>query len=183
MRTFAAIKIPLNNDQRVLLEELKVSMGNKPMRWVDWSGLHLTLFFFGKTSSALVSSFNLFLKDLTSEIDPFDLTINGLSVFGAASNPKVLWLGIKPCDELNYLQDKISGFATANGFRTSNHGFKPHITLARIKAISNTDNFLRVLKSYNHKIQWQLNVDRIILYKSELNPDGARYSPILWHLL
>ena len=183
MRTFAAIKIPLKDEQYALLEAVKLSMANQSIKWVDWYGLHLTLFFFGESSPAFVARLNLFLQDLASTMDSFDLSIKGLGFFGQKNKPKVLWLGTEPNEELNLIQDKISSFATKNGFCVSNQGFNPHITLARIKSVSVFDEFSQVLKSFNDKIRWQVHVDRIILYKSELNPKGARYSPVLWHLL
>lgn len=183
MRTFAAIEIPLKTKHYAQLEEIKNGMASESMKWVDWSGLHLTLFFFGESSLLFIDEFNKFLKALTSQIHSFELCIKGLGVFGQTNNPKVLWLGIEPNATVDLLQDKISLFAAQNGFHAKVEVFNPHITLSRIKGVSNVNCFLQELRSYNDKVFWQLTVDKVTLYKSEINPKGSRYSPVLWHFL
>ncbi|MFA5648575.1 MAG: RNA 2',3'-cyclic phosphodiesterase [Bacteroidales bacterium] len=183
MRTFAAIEIPLKIEQYAQLDVIKQSMANESIKWVDWSGLHLTLFFFGESSSVFIDKFNEFLQGLTSDFFSFDLRIKGLGVFGPNDNPKVLWLGIEPNATVNLLQEKVSLFAAQNGFHAKVDGFNPHITLARIKGISNINCFMQNLESYSDKVSWQLHIDKVTLYKSEINPKGSRYTPVFLHSL
>jgi len=56
------------------------------------------------------------------------------------------------------------------------HGkFKPHLTLGRIKFISDLFVFHEILNDFNKDQLQVLKVDKLILYESILKPQGPEY--------
>ena len=112
--------------------------------------LHLTLAFIGETDR---------LRSVRGVIDEcadesFDITIGGSGRFGA-----LYWAGIKRCEKLEALADRIQNGLREQGFEIENREFKPHITLARQVA---ADKPIRL-----NIPETTMSVSRISLMKSE----------------
>jgi 2'-5' RNA ligase len=75
------------------------------------------------------------------------------------------------------LQKKIDRGLAPLGFEMEKRPFHPHLTLARIKSLKGTAALMNVIKSNQEKSHiGECLINRIILFRSELHPDGARYT-------
>ncbi|MDX9846508.1 MAG: RNA 2',3'-cyclic phosphodiesterase [Tenuifilaceae bacterium] len=178
MRTFIAIKIPVEQKLKVVLRELKDALSFERIKWVDFHTLHLTLFFLGDTPAPVVDRIGNLFKEHLYGFSEFSISIKGLGVFGSKANPKVLWVGVEPNPELKLLERKVVELIEPLGYKPDARGFNPHITIGRIKSVGDTGLLDELVLEHETLLFQQSCIDEVILYKSELMPQGPRYTPI-----
>jgi 2'-5' RNA ligase len=179
IRAFIAIEMPdavvaaLGGLQRELQSRrLKV-------RWVRPENIHLTLKFLGDIKPADIEAIDGAMADTVSGHSPFALTMNGIGFFPNVKRPRVMWVGLG--GGIRHLFDLQAGLADRlcdSGFPREKRPFKAHLTLGRIRQATRPDQFKRVLQQYADWGDQQFSVDRIVLFRSELKPAGAVYSPL-----
>jgi len=178
MRTFIALEIPLSPNSLMLLGNLKQSLSNNKIRWVNLNTLHLTLFFLGETNALQVKSVESVFRDYASQFAPVELTVKGAGTFGHKANPKVLWLGVEGNEALHDLHTIINKKVEPIGFAPDKRGFNPHITVGRIKDVSSLCDFYDSVSSFKGVTFQHSLIEKITFYKSTLTPSGAMYTPI-----
>ncbi len=146
---------------------LRGKMGRMRASWVKEENYHITLMFIGEVPDKEVSA----IKDKLSAIRfrPLTLTLFHVGYFG--NPPKVLWVGVQPSENLTDLASQVNNILGGNMDR-----FHPHITLARIKGRVSSDFYSTVDSAMVKPLEW--NVDRFILFRSQLAPGGSIYTPL-----
>ena len=130
---------------------------------------HLTLKFLGEVED---DSAKENLRDISSKA--FTLEAEQFGAFPNMKHAAVLWLGLKENASLNALKQKID--LALKDFK-DDHSFYPHITLARVKYVSDKDKFAEMLsKAIAEKKSFF--VDKFILFKAELTAAGHVYSVV-----
>lgn len=167
MRLFVAIEIP----ETVRAEIQAVAPQPGPsLRVVKSEQWHLTLHFLGETDLGAVTAA---LGGLSFE--PFELRLAGAGQF-RARDERVLWLGFEHSRELIELHSEVGRRLTAGiGYRPESRPYRPHLTVARRRmrhAGNEVDGFLADAKN------WQSSpflVTDVVLFQSELTPQGPKY--------
>jgi 2'-5' RNA ligase len=131
VRLFTAIEIP--EAQRVRLGLLRAPLGGA--KWVDPENMHITLRFAGDIDETVADDFADALGEI--EIDPFRTAIAGVGAFGGRGT-RVLWAGVEAGPELDMLYRANERAARIAGLEPSPRGFKPHVTLARMRGARNS---------------------------------------------
>ena len=136
VRVFIAIELEaglvsaLGRLQRGLREQVAL-----PLRWVDLSGVHLTLKFFGNVEQSRLEDIEAGMKAAATPSAPFELALGSLGAFPNVRRPRVVWIGLGgPTDELLRLQGRIETEMVPRGFPREGRSFRPHLTLARARA-------------------------------------------------
>ena len=183
LRTFIALPLPddwvdaLTNVMDDLRREISGGV-----RWVNPSGIHLTLKFLGATEAGMapriVSELALALEGIKGPA----LSLSRLGTFPAERNPRVIWAGIDgSTDGLDELFRRVEDTATGLGWPGERRPFRPHLTLGRVREQA-TASQRRVIgetianTSLTVAPIW--HVDTVRLYRSELTPQGAIYSSL-----
>ncbi len=172
MRTFIAIDLP--EDVKIYLrnlqdEFLKEKEAGKLFLAKDY---HLTLKFLGEIDEVQHAKVNSLLNNVRGK--SFTFTLNKFGLFPSRRFPRVLWIGIQPEDDVILLQKIIEETLKAE-FNQEND-FKPHITLARVKFL--TDKQLPdKLASFPVK-PLQIQATAFKLFKSTLTGAGAEYETL-----
>lgn len=178
IRTFIAIKIVAEKRLTDVFSNLKKSLSDEEIRWVDTDNLHLTLRFLGETNREQVSEIINVLESVSENFKPFVFEIKGAGVFKNKMQPRVLFLSVENNQILFQLADEIRNKLKLFGFEDSEKSFNPHLTLGRIKYIENKDAFYALANRFKDvKIQ-MVTVSEIIFYQSILSSDGPTYKPI-----
>jgi RNA 2',3'-cyclic 3'-phosphodiesterase len=177
----AFIAVPLTVDLKAKLAALQGEFRGLPLEaaWVREAGFHLTLKFLGDIDSTQIAPIFACMTATAQQYHPFALTLGGVGVFPHESSPRVLWVGIQ--DEtgcLRQLQQTLERQLVQVGFSPEDRAFAPHLTLARLKRVSQRREFLATLKAHHAAVLGQLDVDHIELLESQLHPSGARYSTV-----
>ncbi|MEJ2155483.1 MAG: RNA 2',3'-cyclic phosphodiesterase [Desulfobacteraceae bacterium] len=179
LRAFVAIKLAdeIINLAAALQDALK-SHGLK-LRWVKPQSLHLTLKFLGEIPVTDVTSIGAALRTAAADEPPLELTVQGMGVFPGIKRARVLWIGFGGAvDRLKQLQLRIEDEIAALGYRREKRGFRAHLTLARIKGAVAPDRLLRAIEATGGFESQSFEARRLILYKSDLRPTGAVYTPL-----
>lgn len=180
IRTFIAIELPEKIIYTIskVQEEIK-SYGLK-IRWVRPENIHLTLKFLGDIKTADTEKVARAVSESATGYPALSLAVKGIGVFPGIKKPRVLWLGIsKQLDLLTALQKTLDEKLEAMGFPKEKRPFRGHLTLGRIKSVIDPKTLHDVLKEFIQFESEPFFADRIILYKSDLKPNGAVYTKLV----
>ena len=178
IRTFIAIKIPKVYEIVHVLEQAKTAIHQAKIKWVDEANMHLTLKFLGDTPFEMIQPINDTLKPIIGKHPITQLQFNSIGCFGAQKNPKVIILGGNQNPILLALQADIEQALIPFGFQPEDRKFTMHITLGRIKEISNIQNLHDFIKTVSISSIPLISMENVIFYESILQPTGPQYKPI-----
>lgn len=164
MRLFIAIPLPSEIDKHV--EELQQNLSKTHSKLTIAKHPHLTLKFLGEVAPEDAEKTKKALAEI--KFEQFQAKLDGIGTF----TDKVIWLGVEPHMPFEKLQQQIDK-ALLKLFPKEER-FHPHITLARIKEITEKQEFTNSLKKITAK-PFTFIVDKIILYQSILGPEGSTY--------
>jgi 2'-5' RNA ligase len=182
LRAFLASRLPdaLCAQLARQIEALTDFMPSDSVRWVRPENIHLTLKFLGEISSEEAQLVVESAGPIAAGSRPFDLKAFGLGVFPNPKRPSVIWVGVGGADEgMVALQGELESSLAEVGFDREARDFHPHLTLGRtrrglsrsaLKALA--DGLSRA--TIGDLGQWR--VEALALMRSELRPEGPRYS-------
>lgn len=178
IRSFIAIGI--NETLKSRFGELQNALSNDGIdsKWVGFEGFHLTLKFLGEVEKKILADIEVMLRKLYQEQIPLTLHFKDVGSFQMRGSSGVIWVGIEEDRSLKELHEKTEDAMHVLGFRKEKRRFTPHLTLGRSRNIRNISQFKKIIEKYRGTDFGFLKVDSIVLMKSELRPDGARYSKI-----
>jgi 2'-5' RNA ligase len=133
---------------------------------------HLTLKFLGKVSEENAEEVKQKLKQI--KFTPFALTLNKIGTFPSESYIRVVWIDVKPEGNLMVLQKEIED--ALPGFK-KDFKFHPHVTLARVKQVTDKEKFIEALKNFKVE-EKSIEVKNFKLIKSTLTPKGPIYEDL-----
>lgn len=169
MRAFIAIEPP-EEINKVLKELQRKFEGLGKINFTK-EPYHLTLKFLGDITEDRVSKIIIALG--TIKIKPFELELTNLGVFPNENYISVIWVGLKD-RKIKELQQQIdSELAEMFG---KDLRFHAHITLGRVKFITNKEKVKEILKTKIPPLKFEAKEFKLI--KSELTPQGPEYKDI-----
>lgn len=179
MRCFIALKLPHKIKIEAYSIQKKLRNLSLQVKWVEFDNLHLTLKFLGGLSDGKVKEAKRIIFETASLFPPFKLTLSAMGVFPGTKNPRVVWLGVEPCDILSGITDKISKRTEPLGLEKEKRKPRPHITLGRIKSGKGIDEFVKMSETIKvEPLEW--NAGGISLFESILYPKGPVYREVFW---
>jgi 2'-5' RNA ligase len=177
IRTFIAVALP---------EEMRTRLGETSRRlktlglvgsFPKPESIHLTLKFLGDIEEASIGRVSDAMEQATRGIGPFEVEVGGLGVFPNRSNPRVVWIGVTNHPLLVRLQEAIERSLEPLGFPPEGRDFRAHLTLVRLKSRDNVKALAAYLDDKEaHEPLGTVSVGGVHLYRSDLRPDGARYT-------
>jgi len=147
------------------------------VRWVKSEGQHITLKFFGELDEAMVENIRTRLLSIEDKFEPFETTIKGIDAFPNKRRARVIVVTLeKGVDIAKAIFNDIEVALLPLGFEGEKRDYTPHITLGRRKEQSPI--LERDIPDLNGM---GFIVDRLVMFRSTLTPQGAIYSP-LWEI-
>ncbi|NOX86923.1 MAG: RNA 2',3'-cyclic phosphodiesterase [Chlorobi bacterium] len=177
-RLFAAIKITPDENFLKIYYNLIKKLSNDSIKWVEPQNFHLTLKFFGEIPEDKVNIICRELDFITPSFSPFNLHIQKTGVFGSRYNPKVIWFGIRDSSYLTVLAEKILTKMDEAGFARDRQNFIPHLTVGRIRRLSDKQHFQKTIKRFEKADLMEIGINEIYLYESHLKPEGPVYETV-----
>jgi len=148
------------------------------VRWVRPEGIHLTLKFFGDIPLSNVETIGGVVHEQVRGLSPMNLQVQKIGAFPNAGRPRVVWLGVTgDVERLVALQKKIDAGLQTYGFHREERGFSPHLTLGRIKSPQGMAGLGKIIEEGNAEAG-EFQAAELILFKSDLRPDGAVYTKL-----
>ncbi|HSG68750.1 MAG TPA: RNA 2',3'-cyclic phosphodiesterase [Bacteroidales bacterium] len=174
-RLFAAIKIHPDESLSGIYWALKRSLKEEKIRWVDIENIHITLKFFGETPEHHIPAIIAALKSAANGVEPFTLDIMHTGVFGSSYQPRVIWFGIDKNEGLAKLAGNVAARLEDIGIEDDRQNFVPHLTIGRIKALSDKKYFQRTIDKHKESYIKKEEVSEFHLFESILGPQGPKY--------
>ena len=155
MRTFVAVEVP--------------PVSARPGR----NETHLTLKFLGEIDPARVPSLAGALREALRGVPAFSVTLEGVGAFPSSERPRVVWAGLtEGRDGVVGLAARVEAAAESAGFPRESRPFAPHVTLLRVRGPRDLAAAHRLLGELDGQRFGTSVVSEVVLYKSELRPEG-----------
>jgi len=183
LRLFVAFAVPPDVKARLAIvqEELRCSLSREAVSWTRLENTHLTLRFLGNVDVNQVEALSANLANAASGFGSLRLISERLGCFPDLRYPRVLWAGVHDAeDRLADLQRRVVQAAAEFTTEPPEKSFTGHITLARIKRIKRpqAEAIAAFVNGAAVRQFGEWTADRIELLRSELRPEGSRYTTI-----
>jgi RNA 2',3'-cyclic 3'-phosphodiesterase len=174
-RLFVAIRPP-EHIRDLLIDAMDDS---SDFRWQNDEQLHLTLRFVGEVDRPLGEDLANALMRIRAE--SFSVRLNGVGRF-EQRNSGALWAAVEPKEPVASLAAKVERACQQVGLEPEHRSFRPHITLARWKGRRSREvaDFLDRTRGLASE---PFDVDRFILFESQLSRHGAHYEEVAGYAL
>jgi len=171
VRAFVALEI--GEPMRARIVELVGGLRPRlaGIRWVPAEQVHLTLRFLGDSAPEALERLESDLADAARACSACDAPVRGLGMFPERGGPRVLWLAMELPAPVLSLQAACERAAVAAGFPAERRGFRPHLTLGRWRGPARRP-------ALPESDLGTTRLDTLILFKSELTPQGAIHTPL-----
>jgi len=168
IRLFAALPVPYDIAEGLTRRQ----QGLPRARWRPTEALHITLRFFGELTEPSAADLDAALAGVT--VPPFDLSLEGVGMFGEEDHMRAVWAGVTASDPLKRLALKCENAARRVGLKPEGRLYRPHVTLAYLQG-SPPDRIAAWLQGHNLLRSPSWRATAYHLYSSWSGPDGARY--------
>jgi 2'-5' RNA ligase len=177
IRSFLAIELP-----KPILRKIEEVQGDlrstrADVRWVNPEKIHLTLKFFGNIEESRIEPIFKSIEEPIRNTLPFSLEVRGVGAFPHLRNPRVIWMGLVEGREvLVSFQKQIETQLEKIGFQPEDRPFHPHLTLGRMKSSRGKEELVGGMERHKEEEFGDFQVERVILFKSDLKPSGPIYT-------
>jgi 2'-5' RNA ligase len=179
IRSFLAIEVPKPILEKIEEVQADLRSAHAEVRWVNPEKIHLTLKFFGNIEESRIDSIFKSIEEPVRNTLPFSIRLQGMGAFPHLKNPRVIWLGLVNGSEiLTSLQKQTETQLEKIGFQAEDRPFHPHLTLGRMKSSRGKDDLVARMERHKEEEFGDFQVERVVLFKSDLKPSGPIYTPL-----
>ena len=171
IRAFVAFEIdaPLRARLAGLARELQPRI--KGVRWVRTEAIHLTLRFLGDATRGALDALEPRLLAAAASCPRAGVPVGGLGLFPEQGSPRVLFVKAQLPEAMTALQAACEEGAVAAGFARESRPFRSHLTLGRWRERAPRPELPGADLG-------TLCLDTLVLFRSQLKPAGAVYTPL-----
>lgn len=145
--------------------------------WVPSENLHVTLVFLGDVVTGRVEAVQRVVEEVVPLYPAFELQARGVGSFGSARSPRVVWAGFEEVPgALVEMHGLLAQGFREIGFDVERRPFKAHVTLGRVRSARQVDALTSDMASVNNAGFGPVPVSRVQIMRSDLGPQGARYT-------
>lgn len=172
LRLFFAASVPSELLGSVQERVAGIKITFPQARWIAPANQHLTLKFLGATPEESLEDVLRTGAAVARGQQGAAVSLSKLGVFPSPRRARVLWLGVDdPAGVLATLAQGLSEALEPIGFPAEARAFTPHLTLARFKSPVKLSPDCSLDLGELHSFE----VSELGLWRSHLNPKGARY--------
>ncbi|HUP18986.1 MAG TPA: RNA 2',3'-cyclic phosphodiesterase [Gemmatimonadota bacterium] len=177
VRSFVALPCPPGLREAIAAARPAWRAAGEGVRWARPEQLHLTLRFLGPAGPLRLPALDEGLAAAAAVAPPVRLRPAGPGAFPGWRRPRVLWLGLDGGPALDALAGAVEGAARVAGFPEESRPFQPHLTLGRVSDLRAARRCVAVVREWRPDAGTE-EVSEIVLYRSDLEPGGARHSAL-----
>lgn len=180
IRAFIALDLPAGVHRALAGLQQEWQQTAAPVSWIKPESIHLTLKFLGNIANDQVGEIQAHLRGIAITAAPFRLQPLGCGAFPSIKQMRVVWVGLQGATEaLLQLQKAVEEALVPLGFAPEGRPFRAHLTLGRVKGRRHLQLLQEaVLRRRGFQAE-AFDVTDVVLYRSELRPEGARYTALL----
>ncbi len=175
LRTFLAMEIPadIRSELATLREEVRIDLPRA--RWTRPEAWHLTLKFLGDTDRERVDELAAGLRPRLHGLGSVDVRLGGSGFFPSRNRPRVAWVG-GSAEGVESIVEVIDDVAANLGFARERRRWSLHLTQIRIRDRWPGGAVERFLGWGENLLLEPFNCREVVLFSSDLRPDGAVYT-------
>ena len=174
-RIFAAVKIETDMNFLTSFRELRTTLGQESIKWVEDHNIHVTVKFFGETDEKQIPFISETLGEVSQNTPALKFRLSGIVIFGSKYQPRVIWAGIEPPGPLAQLMNVTQLEFEKSGYSSDRQNLVPHLTLGRIKYLKDKVLFQKAINKYAIITSEIIMVNECILFESILKREGPEY--------
>ncbi len=179
-RLFIAVEVPESIKDALGSVQQQLRRGSPPVKWVAPEAIHLTLQFLGATDTRLVESIGVALRQALDGQTACALRLGRPGAFPNVRRPSVLWVGIDGATAaLEQMQQRIATALHPLGFPLETRPFRAHLTIGRVRRDASAAQQAQLgsmLADVSPPPALAWRVTKVLLFQSELQRDGPRYT-------
>jgi 2'-5' RNA ligase len=179
VRTFIAIELPGDVRQYVAECEDRLRRAGADVRWVRPDRIHLTLLFLGEVPADRLADLEAAVRSAAGSFGPLTLQAAGAGRFPPRGAPRIIWIGIEePTGGLVRLQKAVADAAADFAEKREDRAFAAHLTLGRVRSGRGARELSTVLDKMAAEVGPTFEAREVVIFKSELSPQGPTYTPL-----
>lgn len=158
-------------------KELLKQVGSNAIKLTPLEQIHLTLVFLGEVDTRVIPQLASMMDNGGLQL-PISLKITQIGQFSRNGSVSVIWAGIEKSEPLMKLQSSLEKFISQI-ITIEQTAFKPHLTLARIRAETDAESRAKLIKfvaSDRRELPLLELITEVVLFKSDLKPNGPIYT-------
>jgi 2'-5' RNA ligase len=180
-RGFIAVELKGLDSVLSIIEEIRGFRA--PFKLVRPENMHITLKFLGDTPDEQIPEIVEVMQTACVGKSAFDIGYKGLGAFPNQRKMSVLWVGITGAEPMKDIARGVEDGVEPLGFKREKRPFKPHLTLGRLRRHKRLDNnafngIQGLFETYKDQDFGGCTIDRIVLKKSTLTPQGPIYTDL-----
>lgn len=184
MRTFIALDFSPEIIRKIneIIDYFKTQTPERALKWVAPENLHLTIKFLGEVPEKKIEQIKSLINETLDDVKSFEIGVEKLGMYPNSQKPRVVWLGVRGAGPLKEIHKVLDSQLQKAEIQPDNRGFSPHLTIARVRRnadIQSVKEIGETLSKFKVDSLGTCTVNHIILYKSELTPQGPIYTPLL----
>ncbi len=180
LRTFIAIETPPNVVGRAAQLAKLLRPAAADVKWIAAENLHWTIKFLGNVRQRDLIDICRAMAAAAARSPAFRLDVRGAGAFPAVDRPRTIWLGAgEGAPALVDLAEAVEDEMAAIGFRKEGRRYEPHLTIGRVRTGGPTLAELgKLLTEQSNFDGGTMEIDEIVLFSSDLRPDGPVYEAL-----
>ena len=174
LRAFFAVELgePARRAAAEVVRRLARAPGGDGVRWVRPEALHVTLRFLGDVAAPQAEPLARRAAGELAALAPFPMRLGPAALFPSPRRPRVVALALEPEAPLAALAEALERAAVAQGFAPEPRPFRAHLTLGRVR-----ERRFPAVSGVAVPAE-ETAVSEAVLFRSELRPEGSRYTPL-----
>lgn len=179
LRAFVAVELPEAVRRRIMELERLLAKTDAEVKWVSVESLHITLNFLGDVDPRTTADIGKALVAACSRLVPFTLVLAGAGAFGPPAKPRTLWLGAtEGSHQMVQLHAALEHALQPLGFRPEGRRYQPHVTVGRVRRPPHGESMATLLRQHAEFSAGETEVHEVVLFSSQLEPQGPTYVPL-----
>lgn len=179
VRAFVAVELPAELGAALAALQTELAERRVRARWTAPGSIHLTLKFLGAIPAGHAAAVAAALGAAAGPVAPFTLRAAGLGVFPDLGRPRVIWVGVGgETAPLLGLFRRVEEALAALAFPREGRPFRGHLTIGRFPERAAAGVSAETLKRYARAEFGEFAVRELVLFRSDLKPEGAVYTAL-----
>lgn len=175
MRAFIAVDLPQEVKNKIEEIQNQLKFLGVSAKWVKPANVHITLKFLGYINEGQIKALKEIISQISLQFNAFRLKLDKVGSFPNLRRPRVLFVKAVPEENLKKISQQLEEELEKEGFKKEGR-FKSHITLARFRKPKVMPGLEEKVSKI--KMDKELPIDKISLFKSTLRPQGPVYEEI-----
>lgn len=163
------VGVPVPEELRAMVRTAQRSLDGEGLRLTPADQLHVTLAFLGEVGSDVAAAAQRVVSERRASMGG-EVVLGGIVLLPTPRKARVVALGIEDGEGVlaGLFEEVWSGLAKAGGPGPETRPFRPHLTIARVRAPGKVHP-----RSDSPRERWRIR--SVCLYRSRLTREGARY--------